>query len=501
MGGQKKAEKELGSFDCVHAEAGKAPSVGKVTVFKTSLVFKAEMFGLDNTTLSVKRRDLDAVDATSMLTLKMTYKETRTLDLQFTNTKPPYRCLVDGWKLKESDDQAGFATNEKQSKKTSEGKDLGVGVERYVNMAKDYVEESYEDFNKTFKKALHEASRLGAKIPPTPRLPTVDCEEVVSRCLFVKLHRADGLLAMDSDGLSDPFVVIRYRGLEASSTTKMKTLSPEWGEVFTFRTPPGKEELDEEDQVEVIVYDRDFALHDFIGYASVDLSGTQVSAAKPTKTREWKTLGIMPKDQQSDFFDVNTLKEKLMFWEGERAITGRVEVETWVGNRHDEEFRVAGVPKLKTVDANAESKLSHYVDPVTALLRVEVKKGRNILAMDSDGASDPYCEVALVDPLGEERTHHASLASLHSLPDVTACLSFVFLSPVTTAHCRREHLLARRARFRLSKHAVNPPRVSCPSRQASSRSNLRRRTFWTTRPTRSGIETSTSSSPSRTATI
>jgi hypothetical protein len=59
--GAKKAESELGSFDCVHAEHGKAPSVGKVTIFKTSLVFKAEMFGLDNTTLSIKRRDLDAV--------------------------------------------------------------------------------------------------------------------------------------------------------------------------------------------------------------------------------------------------------------------------------------------------------------------------------------------------------------------------------------------------------------------------------------------------------
>jgi hypothetical protein len=33
-------------------------------------------------------------DSTSMLTLKMTYKETRQMDLQFTNTKAPYRCLV-----------------------------------------------------------------------------------------------------------------------------------------------------------------------------------------------------------------------------------------------------------------------------------------------------------------------------------------------------------------------------------------------------------------------
>jgi hypothetical protein len=51
-------------------------------------------------------------------------------------------------------------------------------------------------------------------------------------------------------------------------------------------------------------------------------------------------------------------------------IPGRIEVETWVGNRHDQEFRVAGVPALKTVDPDAEKKIAHYVDPVTALLRV-----------------------------------------------------------------------------------------------------------------------------------
>jgi hypothetical protein len=136
---------------------------------------------------------------------------------------------------------------------------------------------------------------------------------------------------LDSDGLSDPFVVIRYRGLEASSTTVLKTLNPEWGEVFTFRTPPGKDELDEEDDIELIVYDRDFALHDFIGYAKVDLSGTKVMTdAKPKHTREWKKLEIMPKDQAGDFFDLNHMKEKLMFWEGERPISGRVEIETWV---------------------------------------------------------------------------------------------------------------------------------------------------------------------------
>ena len=56
--GAKKAEPELGSFDCVYSESGATPKVGKLHVFKTSLVFKAEMFGMDKTSVSIKRKDL-----------------------------------------------------------------------------------------------------------------------------------------------------------------------------------------------------------------------------------------------------------------------------------------------------------------------------------------------------------------------------------------------------------------------------------------------------------
>ena len=41
MSGKKKAEPELGTFDCVYNEPGHAPHVGKLHVYKTSLLFKA----------------------------------------------------------------------------------------------------------------------------------------------------------------------------------------------------------------------------------------------------------------------------------------------------------------------------------------------------------------------------------------------------------------------------------------------------------------------------
>ena len=76
--------------------------------------------------------------------------------------------------------------------------------------------------------------------------------------------------------------------------------------------------------MELFVYDRDFALNDFIGYAKLSLGGIRVSDAKPTHKREWKPLENMPKDHKSDFFDMNHMKGKLMFWEGEQAVTGGV---------------------------------------------------------------------------------------------------------------------------------------------------------------------------------
>ena len=83
---------------------------------------------------------------------------------------------------------------------------------------------------------------------------------------------------MDSGGTSDPFVVARYRGSEISSRTIPLTTNPQWDETFTFNAPPGKEELDDSDEVELMVYDRDFGgLNDFIGFCKINMAGVKVS--------------------------------------------------------------------------------------------------------------------------------------------------------------------------------------------------------------------------------
>ena len=93
-----------------------------------------------------------------------------------------------------------------------------------------------------------------------------------------------------------------------------------------------------------------------------------------------------------------------MFWEGERKFTGTITCEYWFGSRHDVEFRASAQPKLRTANNELTASIQHYCDPVTALLRVDVRAGRNIINLDcrkgedgSEGGSDPYVEIGIVD--------------------------------------------------------------------------------------------------------
>ena len=157
--GAKKAEAELGSFDCVHSESGKAPSVGKLSVFKTSLVFKSQTFGLgEATAISVKRKDLDALDATSSLTLKIQHKKTRVLELQFAKSRAPFALISDQWRLKPTD-REGFAVKPEKSgagdgeKTRRKDYDLASPAGA-VEYAKDLCVETYEKYNAKLKDAL-----------------------------------------------------------------------------------------------------------------------------------------------------------------------------------------------------------------------------------------------------------------------------------------------------------------------------------------------------------
>lgn len=419
-------EKSFGTFDCVHVpEDGTTPVPGRLHVYETALSFVPVGLGLIGSASAVKMklRDVSEADATARLRLTVTGKHDKVLSLTFTNSAPAFECLVTSWKLERDLDGGRRATGP--------GKRRGVakkakGSETFGEQLEEYKQE----LKTRAKSFMDEVLKLRAKPRPAPRLPTIDVEDEVSRALYVRLIKATDVIAMDSGGTSDPFASVRYRGLESTSKTEWKTLNPVWDEVFTFRVPPNKITLDETDAVELHLFDRDVALNDFIGYAKIDMTGTKVYSTKRTKVT-LKLKGL-PLDQRPDMFDVNHLKEKLMFWEGERQITGEVEIEYWLGNRHDKDYRVAGVPLLRHPDPLASKTLNHFCDPVSALVRVEVHRGRNIINLDDDDGSDPYVQVSLIQPDGSTesfRTHYIDDATD---PQWNCTYNFIAAKPYST---------------------------------------------------------------------
>ncbi|EGD81121.1 hypothetical protein PTSG_11158 [Salpingoeca rosetta] len=59
----------------------------------------------------------------------------------------------------------------------------------------------------------------------------------------VKLVQAEHLLAMDSNGESDPFVKLRLGGKTYKSKTRYKTRSPVWNQMFQFKARAGDDQL------------------------------------------------------------------------------------------------------------------------------------------------------------------------------------------------------------------------------------------------------------------
>ncbi|CAC5371380.1 Multiple C2 and transmembrane domain-containing protein 2,Multiple C2 and transmembrane domain-containing protein,Multiple C2 and transmembrane domain-containing protein 1 [Mytilus coruscus] len=69
--------------------------------------------------------------------------------------------------------------------------------------------------------------------------------------LQIKVFRAQGLIAADFGGTSDPFCVLELDNARLQTQTEYKTLNPEWNKVFTFNVK------DIHSILEVTVYDED----------------------------------------------------------------------------------------------------------------------------------------------------------------------------------------------------------------------------------------------------
>lgn len=159
----------------------------------------------------------------------------------------------------------------------------GVEAKNLIEYGKDLFEEYKEMMEIKVRSFVEEVSKFGVKLWLMLKMLMVDVEDEVSRALFIRLVRATNVVAMDSGGMLDLFVLVCYCGFELMLKMIWKMFDLEWDEVFMFRVFFNKTTLDEIDFVEMYIFDRDVAFYDFIGYVKFDFIGMCVYSLKCMK--------------------------------------------------------------------------------------------------------------------------------------------------------------------------------------------------------------------------
>lgn len=203
--------------------------------------------------------------------------------------------------------------------------------------------------------------------------------QIWSGIVNIVLVEGQNLMAMDDNGLSDPYVKFRLGQEKYKSKHKYKTLNPRWLEQFSLRI------FDDQSQtLEISVYDHDLRTDDFMGRATIDLS----------EIEKERTHTIV-KDLEDG---AGTIKLLLTIsgTQGAETITDLVNYTTNTKER-DDLYRSYGI-------INSFKNLKDI-----GWLQVKVIRAQGLLAADIGGKSDPFCVLELVNARLQTQTEYKTL--------------------------------------------------------------------------------------------
>eukprot|EP00741_Cyanophora_paradoxa_P024084 tig00021726_g23259.t1 len=204
--------------------------------------------------------------------------------------------------------------------------------------------------------------------------------------VYLTLVQGDRLIARDSNGKSDPFVIFRHAGKDLAKTeVKKETLNPIWNHRVVIESL-----ADENETVTLVIYDWDrFGGNDYMGEVEVQLKQAYIGAANTLKlpVTTTKPADVKPDELQSAG---STLTVRL---EGEEA---RGEGPSGGGSLHGQSPGLRRGSSTYNLDPFGRPQAPQEgigLPEAGDKVRVWLHEGRNMVSKDSNGKSDPYVVV------------------------------------------------------------------------------------------------------------
>ncbi|XP_055882633.1 multiple C2 and transmembrane domain-containing protein 1-like isoform X5 [Biomphalaria glabrata] len=196
----------------------------------------------------------------------------------------------------------------------------------------------------------------------------------------IVLVEGSNLVAMDDNGLSDPYVKFKLGTEKYRSKVKSKTLNPSWLEQFDLRL------FDEQSsQLEISVYDHDTrGKDDFMGRAVIDLS----------KLEKEKTHTIVQPLEDG----AGTVK-LLLTISGTYGVEMASDLSNYTPNAINKDSIVNNYSLLNSF--RNINDIGH--------LEVKVFRAHGLQAADFGGLSDPFCVLELVNDRVQTQTEYKTL--------------------------------------------------------------------------------------------
>ncbi|XP_071444418.1 multiple C2 and transmembrane domain-containing protein isoform X1 [Hetaerina americana] len=204
--------------------------------------------------------------------------------------------------------------------------------------------------------------------------------QIWSSVVTIVLIEGKNLVAMDMDGLSDPYVKFRLGNEKYKTKTVYKSLNPNWLEQFDLHLYD-----DQSQDLEITVWDKDSRTKDdFMGRCVIDLSKLE----REKTHRIWKDL----QEGSGSLFLLLT-------------ISGTTASETISDLSSYEEN-----PVERRVIQNRytlRNTLHNWKD--VGHLTVKVYKAQGLVAADLGGKSDPFCVLELINARLQTQTEYKTL--------------------------------------------------------------------------------------------